>query len=232
MSLPVVDYPVKSCAAQAGIMEEMLEDTLQMEEDEELEEEADAEVDKVLYDLTEGKLGQAGTVKDELPVCGILSVSALPLTRGVLVVTGPGGGRRNGEGYGAVPTATEWSSERLIPMSYSLFALDSVLCRCVFYCYPGRLHTARVTAQVSTAVCEWVSLDGAQHRYRGHRAKRGGKVMSTTWKYIIHHVSPMISPVLKFRLYTSLLRRPPTAQKCLQLVPSLVVRGSQSRPPM
>lgn len=49
-------------------MEEMLEDTLQMEDDEELEEEADAEVDKVLYDLTEGKLGQAGTVKDELPV--------------------------------------------------------------------------------------------------------------------------------------------------------------------
>ncbi len=53
-------------------MEEMLEDTLQMEDDEELEEEADAEVDKVLYDLTEGKLGQAGTVKDELPVCDSL----------------------------------------------------------------------------------------------------------------------------------------------------------------
>ena len=49
-------------------MEEMLEDTLQMEDDEELEEEADAEVDKVLFDLTEGKLGQAGTGKDELPV--------------------------------------------------------------------------------------------------------------------------------------------------------------------
>ena len=49
-------------------MEEMLDDTLQMEDDEELEEEADAEVDKVLYDLTEGKLGQAGAVKEELPV--------------------------------------------------------------------------------------------------------------------------------------------------------------------
>lgn len=55
-------------------MEEMLEDTLQMEDDEELEEEADAEVDKVLYDLTEGKLGQAGTVKDELPVCDLWHV--------------------------------------------------------------------------------------------------------------------------------------------------------------
>ena len=49
-------------------MEEMLDDTLQMEDDEELEEEADAEVDKVLYDLTEGKLGQAETVKEDLPV--------------------------------------------------------------------------------------------------------------------------------------------------------------------
>jgi hypothetical protein len=49
-------------------MEEMLEDTLDMEEDEELEEEADAEVDKVLFDLTDGKLGQVGTIKDELPV--------------------------------------------------------------------------------------------------------------------------------------------------------------------
>lgn len=50
-------------------MEEMLEDTLQMDEDEEIEEEADAEVDKVLFELTNGKLGQAGTVRTELPVC-------------------------------------------------------------------------------------------------------------------------------------------------------------------
>lgn len=49
-------------------MEEMLDDTLQFEDDEELDVEADAEVDKVLYDLTEGKLGQAGTVKEEPPV--------------------------------------------------------------------------------------------------------------------------------------------------------------------
>jgi len=49
-------------------MEEMLEDTLEMEEEEELEEEADAEIDKVLFELTNGKLGQAGTVGEELPV--------------------------------------------------------------------------------------------------------------------------------------------------------------------
>jgi charged multivesicular body protein 3 len=49
-------------------MEEMLEDTLEMDEDEAIEEEADAEVDKVLFDLTDGKLGQAGAVGTELPV--------------------------------------------------------------------------------------------------------------------------------------------------------------------
>lgn len=49
-------------------MEEMLEDTLDMDEDEELEDEADAEVDKVLFELTNGKLGEAGSVGTELPV--------------------------------------------------------------------------------------------------------------------------------------------------------------------
>jgi len=46
----------------------MLDDTLDMEEDEELEEEADAEVDKVLFALTDGKLGLADPVNTELPV--------------------------------------------------------------------------------------------------------------------------------------------------------------------
>lgn len=54
--------------SQAGIMEEMLNDTLDMEEDEELEDEADAEVDKVLAELTDGKLGLAGSAGTELPV--------------------------------------------------------------------------------------------------------------------------------------------------------------------
>lgn len=49
-------------------MEEMLDDTLEMDDEEEIEEEADEEVDKVLFDLTNGKLGQAGTVQTELPV--------------------------------------------------------------------------------------------------------------------------------------------------------------------
>ena len=50
----------------------MLEDTLDMEEDEELEEEADAEVDKVLFELTNGKLGEAGSVDKELPVSAVI----------------------------------------------------------------------------------------------------------------------------------------------------------------
>ena len=49
-------------------MEEMLEDTLDLDEDEEIEEEADAEVDKVLFELTNGKLGEAGSVATDLPV--------------------------------------------------------------------------------------------------------------------------------------------------------------------
>ena len=62
-----------------------MDDTLAIEEDEELEEEADAEVDKVLFELTNGKLGQAGTIKNEAPVCYpaivLLYLPKLPLHR-------------------------------------------------------------------------------------------------------------------------------------------------------
>ncbi|VDB85400.1 unnamed protein product [Peniophora sp. CBMAI 1063] len=51
---------------KAGIMEEMMDDIVDIEEDEDIEEEANEEVDKVLFDLTDGKLGQAGSV-GELP---------------------------------------------------------------------------------------------------------------------------------------------------------------------
>ena len=53
---------------QAGIMEEMMDDALEgLDEDPELEEEAEEEVDRVLYEITDGKLGVAGAGK-ELPV--------------------------------------------------------------------------------------------------------------------------------------------------------------------
>jgi charged multivesicular body protein 3 len=66
---------------QAGIMDEMMEDVLAADEDEELDAEADEEVDKVLFDLTEGRLGQAGAARTELPVCVSLHFLALVLTR-------------------------------------------------------------------------------------------------------------------------------------------------------
>merc|ERR1719312_235021 len=54
---------------KAGIIEEMLEDTMEgITDSDELEEEADAEVDKILFELTAGKLGEApAAVKDTLP---------------------------------------------------------------------------------------------------------------------------------------------------------------------
>lgn len=45
---------------KAGIIEEMMDETFEsMEDQDEMEEAAQAEVDKVLWELTEGKLGEA-----------------------------------------------------------------------------------------------------------------------------------------------------------------------------
>lgn len=45
---------------RAGIIEEMMDESMQsFEEVEEMENEAQAEIDKVLFELTEGKLGEA-----------------------------------------------------------------------------------------------------------------------------------------------------------------------------
>ncbi|KAI0318690.1 vacuolar sorting protein Vps24 [Amylostereum chailletii] len=70
IKLPQISTTMREMSMEmtkAGIMEEMLDDTLEVEDDEEVEEEADAEVDKVLFELTNGKLGQAGSVGTELP---------------------------------------------------------------------------------------------------------------------------------------------------------------------
>jgi charged multivesicular body protein 3 len=57
---------------KAGIMQEMLDDTMESlddaNEDEEMEEEAQEEVDKVLWQITDGKFGQVGTKVGNLPV--------------------------------------------------------------------------------------------------------------------------------------------------------------------
>ena len=59
-----------------------MEETLDSVDDDELEEEADAEVDKVLYELTDGKLGQAGKVGGELPVSQMFDSDKEVLIRG------------------------------------------------------------------------------------------------------------------------------------------------------
>lgn len=57
-----------------------MEETMEGLDDEELEEEADEEVDKVLFELTDGKLGQAGRVGGELPV-SVATAGRLPSVR-------------------------------------------------------------------------------------------------------------------------------------------------------
>ncbi|XP_035281820.1 charged multivesicular body protein 3 isoform X2 [Anguilla anguilla] len=54
---------------KAGIIEEMLEDTFEgMEDEEEMEEAAEEEVDKILFEITAGALGKAPSkVTDALP---------------------------------------------------------------------------------------------------------------------------------------------------------------------
>ncbi|KAL1697090.1 Snf7-domain-containing protein [Schizophyllum commune] len=70
--LPQISQTMREMSMEmmkAGILEEMTQDMLDMDaDDEELEEEADAEVDQVLFALTDGKLGQAGSVSTEVPV--------------------------------------------------------------------------------------------------------------------------------------------------------------------
>ncbi|KAJ7068329.1 vacuolar sorting protein Vps24 [Mycena amicta] len=63
--LPQISQTMREMSMEmtkAGIMEEMVAGTLEMEDDDELLEEADEEVDKVLAELTDGKLGLAGSV--------------------------------------------------------------------------------------------------------------------------------------------------------------------------
>lgn len=52
---------------KAGIIEEMLDETMEsLEDTEEMEEEAAKEVDKVLWEITDGKLGEAPLPPQEL----------------------------------------------------------------------------------------------------------------------------------------------------------------------
>ncbi|KAL0811458.1 hypothetical protein ABMA28_009858 [Loxostege sticticalis] len=61
--LPEIAHTMQELSKEmmrAGIIEEMLDDTMSsMEDEEEVEEAAQAELDKVLWELTQGKLGEA-----------------------------------------------------------------------------------------------------------------------------------------------------------------------------
>jgi hypothetical protein len=92
-------------------MEEMLDDALNVEEDEEVEEEAVEEVDKILFELTNGKLGQAGTVNTELPVC-LLHPGKSPLNNESRVGCANRRGA-SGEGDGTLQGATQWFAQWL-----------------------------------------------------------------------------------------------------------------------
>lgn len=53
---------------KAGILEEMINETMEsLEDSEEIEEEAQGEVDKVLWELTDGKIGEAPSVPQATP---------------------------------------------------------------------------------------------------------------------------------------------------------------------
>jgi hypothetical protein len=98
-------------------MEEMMDDTLEMQDEEEIEEEADAEVDKVLFELTNGKLGEAGTVGTELPVC-IYPSAGINCELTDLPDNASTGGGRDRENDGTISAATEWFIERITSLTF------------------------------------------------------------------------------------------------------------------
>lgn len=112
---PLSEEDLLMCT-KAGIMEEMLEDVLEMDEDDELEEEADAEVEKVLFDITDGKLGAAGSVTTDLPVRECSSYTRV-YAHDALLVTARAD-RRTGGGtkFGAIPEAIERASQWMITL--------------------------------------------------------------------------------------------------------------------
>ena len=91
-------------------MEEMLDDTMNLEEDEEVEEEADEEVDKVLFELTNGKLGQVGTVDTQLPVSTSFPGEFIMINGFLIGFSGRRGAGREGNGtiQGTTERFTQW----------------------------------------------------------------------------------------------------------------------------
>jgi hypothetical protein len=99
--------------AQAGIMEEMMDDALDVQEEDEIEEEANAEVDKVLFELTNGKLGEAGSVGTELPVRLSPSGGIDSWLKGFADIASKARRGRDRENDGTISATTEWFAERM-----------------------------------------------------------------------------------------------------------------------
>ncbi|ORZ21343.1 Snf7-domain-containing protein [Absidia repens] len=63
--LPEVSQAMQQMSVEmmkAGIMDEMIEDTMEIMDDDDIEEAADEEVNNVLFQITDGMLGEAGSV--------------------------------------------------------------------------------------------------------------------------------------------------------------------------
>ena len=81
---------------QAGMIEEMLDETFEGLEDDDLEELADREVEKVLWEVTSGQLGElSGTPSATPQEEGVSQLSRLPHAVCVCVFAGSGTRARN-----------------------------------------------------------------------------------------------------------------------------------------
>ena len=119
-------------SAQAGIMEEMMDDALDVQEEDEIEEEANAEVDKVLFELTNGKLGEAGSVGTELPV-RISPLSGIDSwLKGFADIANKARGGRDRENDGTISATTEWFAERMTRLR-GLYALVPHIALCMLH---------------------------------------------------------------------------------------------------
>ena len=107
-----------------------MEETLDSVDDDELEEEADAEVDKVLFEVTDGKLGQAGKVGGELPV-GLCLVHGHHVGSDTIAFCAGGeGGRGRGGGDAENAARDTGSSQWMRPCSSRRAGSMSFPCVC------------------------------------------------------------------------------------------------------
>ena len=127
-----------------------MEETMDTLDDDELEEEADAEVDKVLFELTDGKLGQAGRVGTDLPVSFGQRLFADGAERG----RGRGGGRGGDGAHEAAdagaPQRVDW---RLSPYRYcSLIRHFTLAGRSLYNVHAGHVPPCSFLSCYSTLV--------------------------------------------------------------------------------